>query len=366
VSDFIVENFLKQACEKGASDVHLRVGKSPSIRIANDIVRTTHPALTEEDIEDTIKVMLHRDIYERTRGMYDLDFTYEIKGVSRFRVNYCLDLGLPKLTIRVIPYDIPTLHELNLPDSLKAFMGYNNGIVLVTGATGTGKSTTIASLIDIINQERADHIITVEDPVEFIYTDKRSLITQRQLGIDIESFPDGVKYALRQDPDVIVIGEIRDRETLDSALNAAETGHLVFSTLHTNSAVSSINRIVNLYDDNMRAFARERIAASLRGTIAQKLLQRVEGGRVPALEIMSVTPAIKDYIIKNQLDNIYDLIKKGGFSNMVTMNRSIYTLLKAGIVSKEEAVNMSDDPNELNQLIRGIYHGTNDASGGIL
>lgn len=364
---FKIEAFLKQAYDKGASDIHLKVGKSPAIRISNNIVRTTMPPLTEDEVDDTLRAMLHRDLWDRARTAYDLDFTYEIEGLSRFRVNYCKDLGYPKLTIRIIPYSIPTFADLHLPESLKAFTTHNNGIVLITGATGSGKSTTIASLLEYVNEEMPTHIITIEDPVEFLYTDKQALFTQRHIGIDIKDFPSGVKYALRQDPDIIVIGEIRDRETLDAALNAAETGHLVFSTLHTNSAIQTINRIVNMYDDTMRHFARERIAHALRGTVAQKLLQRKTQGRVPALEIMSVTPAVKDYIMKNQLDDVYELIKKGGYSNMTTMNTSIFNLYRADIVSKEEALAASDEPTELGQLMRGVYHGTrNDLTNDIL
>lgn len=360
MSEFKLEEFLIEACHKGASDIHLKVGKPPAIRILNNIVRTTLPPLSEDDLDDSLKVMLYKYLWERVRNSYDIDFTYEITGVSRFRVNYCRDLGMPKLTLRVVPYEIPSMVELHLPESLKAFTAFNNGIILVTGATGTGKSTTIASLIDSINQDRADHIITLEDPIEFLYSDKKSIVTQRQIGIDIDNFADGVKYAMRQDPDVILVGEIRDKETLDSALSAAETGHLVLSTLHTNSAVHTISRIVNMYDDSLRGFARERIAHSLRGTIAQKLIPGKNGGRVPALEMMTVTPAIQDYITKNKLDDVSSIIKKGGVGNLITMNKSIFTLFKAGIIDQETAIDYSDDPTELQQMMRGIFHGTKD------
>ncbi|GBF22927.1 twitching motility protein PilT, partial [Candidatus Gastranaerophilus sp. (ex Termes propinquus)] len=194
--------------DKGASDIHLKVGKPPAIRISNNIIKASHPPLTIEDMEDALGAMLSKDTWDKVKGCYDLDFTYEMPGISRFRVNYCKDLGQPKLTLRIIPYEIPTLAQLSLPASLKTFTDHNNGILIITGATGTGKSTTIASLIEIINQEHASHIVTLEDPIEFIYTDKKSLVTQRQIGIDIDNFAQGVKYALRQDPDVILVGEM--------------------------------------------------------------------------------------------------------------------------------------------------------------
>ncbi len=357
MTGFDLNNFLSVACSKGASDIHLKLGKSPTLRILNSIVKTTLPPLTDDDIDNILATVLPAKHLSQINDKFDFDFTYEVPSLSRFRVNYCLDLGAPKITFRVIPYEIPTLEELNLPPALKEFTQFTNGIVLITGPTGTGKSTTIASLLDIINAEYAKHIVTVEDPVEFVYTDKKSLITQRQIGIDVNSFPDGVKYALRQDPDVLLIGEIRDRETVEAALSAAETGHLVFSTVHTNSAVQTINRIINMFDDNIREFMRNRLANSLRATVAQKLIEKADEGRVPALEIMTVTPTVKDYIIKNQLEKIYPLMQDGGLSNMTTLNASVYALLKAGIITEESALMASDNQTELTQMIRGYYHG---------
>lgn len=359
---FNIEEFLIKVNKTKASDIHLKIGKQPSLRISGNIVRVDEPVITKEDFENMLKTMLYGDLAEKIQKRSDIDFTYEIPNVSRYRVNYCMELGYPKLTLRTIPYQIPTLEDLSLPNSLETFTKYNNGIVLITGATSSGKSTTIASLIEIINKERQKHIITIEDPIEFLYTDKKSLITQRGVGVDVASFSDGIKYALRQDPDIILVGEIRDRDTMESALNAAETGHLVFSTIHTNSASQTINRMLGLFDDSTRGFIRDRFAKVLRGTIAQKLIPALEnkgkGGLVPALEIMASTPAIVDYIQKNQLEEIDMLIKKGGYQNMTSMNASIFKLLKNGIISREEALNATDDEVELNQMLRGIYHGS--------
>lgn len=357
MSNFDLINFLTDAHLKGASDIHLRLGKSPVVRILNSIIHTTMDPLDYDDFEDIFATVLFKDQHDKIKSMLNYDFPFEIEGLCRFRVNYCKDLGSPKITFRVIPYEVPTLEELSLPKSLRSFTNYNNGIILVTGPTGSGKSTTIASMIDIINKEQAKHIISIEDPIEFVYQDKKSLVTQRQLGIDVDTFADGIKYALRQDPDVIIVGEIRDRETLEAAFSAAETGHLVFSTVHTNSAVQTIIRVVNMFDESVRDFAKERLANTLRGTIAQKLIEKVDSGRTPALEIMTVTPAIKDYIMKNELEKIKPLMEYGATSSMTTMNNSIHGLLQAGIISQEAALAASDSPEELQQMIRGFYHG---------
>jgi len=358
---FNIEEFLRKVNKTKASDVHLKIGKPPALRIAGNIVKIDEAAITKEDFDNILKTMLYGDLPEKIKAKSDVDFTYEIPDVSRYRVNYCKELGYPKLTLRTVPYSIPTLEQLSLPPSLEAFTKYNNGIVLITGATSSGKSTTIASLLEIINREKQKHIITIEDPIEFLYIDKKCLITQRGIGVDVESFSDGIKYALRQDPDIIVVGEIRDRDTMESALNAAETGHLVFSTIHTNSAPLTINRILGLFDDSTRGFIRDRFAKVLRGTIAQKLIPATNGGLVPALEIMCSTPAIVDYIKKNELEEVEALIKRGGAQNMVSMNASIFKLFKGGIISREEALNASDDEIELSQMMRGIYHGSANA-----
>jgi twitching motility protein PilT len=357
LANFDLEAFLREYCPQGISDVHLNLGKPPALRMLNNIFRTELEPLDEEDFDEILKTILYKDQWEKIRNLHNFDFTYEIKDLSRFRVNYCMELGKPKLTLRLIPYEIPSLAKLALPDSLKNFVHEISGIVLVTGPTGTGKSTTLASLLEMINQQQTKHIITIEDPVEFIYTDKKSIITQRQLGIDVDTFPDGIKYALRQDPDVILVGEIRDRETVEAALSASETGHLVFATVHTNSAIQTINRIINLFDEGSKEFTRERLANCLRGSIAQRLLHKIEGGRVPAVEVLMMTPAVKDYILKNELEKIYPLLQQGGISGMTTMNESIYGLLKTGIVTEEDAINASDNQVELRQMIKGYYQG---------
>ena len=356
---FFIDDFLRQAVTVGASDIHLSVGERPAIRVAGQIMRINLPPLTDEDLNSTIDKIAPEHLKDRITRFFDIDFSYEIPQFSRFRVNMSHQLAKNAVVFRVIPYNIKSFEELALPKTIENFADFNNGLVLITGPTGSGKSTTIAALIDYINEKYAKHIVTIEDPVEFIYTNKKSIVSQRQLLIDTPSFTDGIKYALRQDPDVIFIGEIRDRETVEAALNAAETGHMVVSTIHTNDAVQTVNRIVNFFEPNERNFVRQQLAATLRGTIAQKLVPTVEGdSRLPAPEILVVTPPVIDFIAKDELEQVYDLVKQGSYNNMVTMNMSLYKLYEEGKISKETALYYSDSKQELEQMIRGVYHGT--------
>lgn len=364
MTKFDINGFLKKAVSIGASDVHLRVEERPMVRKDGKIIKIDMPQLTEEDLTDVINSIVPKTVKTRANSAFDLDFSYEIKGVSRFRVNLSRQLGRSALVIRNIPYTIKKFEELNLPISIEQFARLNNGIILITGPTGSGKSTTLASLIDYINNNYPKHIITIEDPIEFIFTNKKSVVSQRQVEIDTPSFPDGVKYAMRQDPDVILIGEIRDRETIVSALKASETGHLVFATLHTNDAIQTVNRIVNMFEPQDRQYIRSQLASTLRGTISQKLVNSKNGeGRIPATEILVATPTVKDFIVKDELEQIYDLVKKGSFNDMLTMNMSLHKLVQKDLITKEEALEKSDNKNELQQMFRGVYQGTADQKG---
>lgn len=363
-SKFNIISFLKKAVAVGASDVHLQVDEHPAIRIDGKITKVDMPVLTEDDISIAYDILLPVHFKGKVNAVFDLDFAYEIHGVSRFRVNLSRQLGKSALVIRTIPYNIKKVSELMLPESIEQFATLNNGLVLITGPTGSGKSTTIASLIDYININYPKHIITIEDPVEFIFTNKKSLVSQRQVLIDTPSFPDGIKYALRQDPDVIFIGEIRDKETVTAALKAAETGHLVFATIHTNDAIQTVNRIVNMYEPSDREFVRGQLASILRGTVSQKLIPISNGaGRRPACEVLVVTPTVKDFIEKDKLEEIYELVKKGSFNNMITMNTSLYRLYEQDLISEDVAMAYSDNKNELQQMFRGVFHGTFGPSG---
>lgn len=268
---FQIKTFLKRAVASKASDIHLMCGEVPFIRKNGQMMRVTNPALERVELTNSLLEIAPPSLLPSFNVMKDIDFMYEIPGCSRFRVNYCRGLGMPEVVIRVIPYEIQSLAELGLPQTIADFKKLKNGIVLVTGPTGSGKSTTLASLIEEINTQTAKHIITIEEPIEYVYKSKKSRITQRSVGNDTASFADGLKYALRQDPDVILVGEIRDRETMEIALKAAETGHLVLATLHTNDAVQSINRIINMFDESNRALVRKQVAETLRELLPNNL-----------------------------------------------------------------------------------------------
>ncbi len=359
MSDYTIDSLLKKALELGASDLHFIVGEVPSFRVDGKIIKSKLEPVTEDDMMHAIDAMAPVSMRDKIFRSYDSDFPYEIEGVCRFRVNLAMSFGYHAMTVRLISYDIPTREQLNLPPTIEKFSGFDNGIVLITGATGSGKSTTIASVLESININQKKHIVTVEDPIEYIYKSKKSIFTQRQIGIDTSSFLDGLKFALRQDPDVILIGEIRDMETVQSALHAAETGHLVVATLHTFNAVQTINRILSFFPPSEREVVRSQFAEVFRGSISQKLLPKANGkGRIPAVELLISTPTIKDFILKDELEEIYKLVKNGSYNDMITFNMSLYNLYKSGLISKEVALEHSDSPNELMHYMRGVYTGS--------
>lgn len=359
MSDYTIDSLLKKALELGASDLHFIVGEVPAFRVDGKIIKSKLEPVTEDDMMHAIDAMAPVSMRDKIFRSYDSDFPYEIEGVCRFRVNLAMSFGYHAMTVRLISYDIPTREQLNLPPTIEKFSGFENGIVLITGATGSGKSTTIASVLESININQKKHIVTVEDPIEYIYKSKKSIFTQRQIGIDTSSFLDGLKFALRQDPDVILIGEIRDMETVQSALHAAETGHLVVATLHTFNAVQTINRILSFFPPSEREAVRSQFAEVFRGSISQKLLPKANGkGRIPAVELLISTPTIKDFILKDELEEIYKLVKNGSYNDMITFNMSLYNLYKSGLISKEVALEHSDSPNELMHYMRGVYTGS--------
>ena len=361
IIEFNLNSCLKEAIKLNASDIHLRSGDVPIIRNGSALTRLDMPILTERDLGNIIQTILPKGLRNKASYAYDLDFSYEIKDVSRFRVNLCRQMGHTSLVFRVIPLAVKSFADLNLPALLAKFADFQNGIILVTGPTGCGKSTTIASLVEYINQTRQKHIITIEDPVEYVYQSKNSLITQRQVGLDTESFYHGIKYAMRQDPDILVIGEIRDRETVDAALQAAETGHLVLATLHTNDAISTVNRLINMLDTKNREYTRHQVAGTLRATISQRLINTTDGkGKLPACEVMVATSTVEDLIRKNELDKIYELIKYGQYTDMLTMNHSLNLLASGKLISQQDAIMNSNRPTELQQMLKGAYHGTRE------
>lgn len=354
-----IDLLLKKAVELKASDVHFIAGDVPSLRIDGQIVKLKTKPLTEQDINTAIDSIAPSSMKETLSYSYDFDFPYEIKNIARFRVNVAMSFGRRAMTIRIIPYNIDTFDTLNLPPLIEKFTQLDNGIVLVTGVAGSGKSTTIAALLNHINNHCRKHIITIEDPIEYVYKSNKSILTQRQIGIDTPNYIDGIKYALRQDPNVILIGEIRDKETVESALHAAETGHLIFATLHTFNAVQTINRILSFFNPNEREMIRSQFAEVFRGSISQKLLPQASGqGRIPATEILFSTPTIKDFMKKDELEEIYKLVQKGGYDNMLTFNQSLYHLVKNGLIDEEVAIEHSDNANELRHYINGVFSGS--------
>lgn len=356
---FDIDSFLVKVVEIGGSDVHLTVGERPLLRIGGRIVKIDMPILTDEDMTHIIDSLTTDVLKEKIKGLCDIDFSYEVKGISRYRVNISYQMTKPKLSIRVIPYNVKSPVELGIPEYVDKFIDAKSGLVLVTGKTGSGKSTTLASLINEINKKYQKHIITLEDPVEFLFTNQKSVITQRQIGIDTDSFSNGVKYALRQDPDVILVGEIRDEDSVRHALLAAETGLLVFATLHTKDSIQTISRIINMFKPAFRDNIREEIAEVLVGVISQKLIVgKDKKSRHLACEILVNTPTIKDLIKKGKADEIYHFIKGNSFENMTTMNNSIYELLKKDLITEEEAISSSENQIELQQMIKGVFSGT--------
>lgn len=358
---FNLDDFLIKSHKANASDIHLNCDKLPVLRINGEIYKIAGEVVGADDIYKIIDKTIPK-AYLKGKSideLQNLDYIYELKNVSRYRVNFCKDIYGAKLTFRSIPYNIKTLAQLSLPQYLKTFTTFNNGIVIVTGATGAGKSTTLASLIEIINQEKKCHIVTIEDPVEFIYQDKQALITQRSLEIDVKDFVTGIKYALRQDPDIMLVGEIRDKDTLNSAIEAAETGHLVFTTLHTNGTVASIDRLKGLLsEDNKYAF-QKRLTSCIRAIIHQQLVPSKQGnGLLPAVEILTFTPTVIDYIAKDNLHEVELLMQRSRQSNLVTMNSSLYSLYNQDLITAETAMEYSLDKVDMNHLLKGMQRGT--------
>lgn len=353
---FDIDDFLIKSQKAKASDIHINCNKIPSLRINGEIYKIATNPIDKEDISAILEKTLPQEYVKNIHEVKDLDYIYEIKGVSRFRVNYCRDIYHGKFTFRTIPYRIKTLEELQLKPYLKEYTAFNNGIVFVTGATGSGKSTTLASLIDIINANQKKHIITIEDPVEFVYEEKKSIITQRSLNIDVEDFKSGIKSALRQDPDVILVGEIRDKETLLSAIEASETGHLVFSTLHTNGTIASINRLKGFIEEVAQDQFMKRLSNCIRGIVHQQLVPTLDNGKlVPALEILTFTSTVMDYVKDGKFEDLQLLMQKSKQPNIQTMNMSLFELFQKGVISKETALEFSLEKVEMDQMLRGIY-----------
>ncbi len=344
-----IDSYLKELVERKGSDLHLKVGRPPLFRINGQLLPSTYPPISKKEIEELLLPLLTEMQLVRLEKERDIDFSYLIEGVGRFRGNIFFQMNNLGGVFRFIPFYIRTIDDLGLPEVLKEIALENQGLVLVTGPTGCGKSTTLAAIIHYINERVNKHIITIEDPIEFVYSDIKCTINQREIGTDALTFTEAVKKAMRQDPDVILIGEMRDNETIDMALRASETGHLVFSTLHTTYAKQSINRIIDAFPLEDQQYIRVRTAMTLKAVIAQKLVVRADGsGRIAAMEIMINTPTIKKLIVENKLDQIDHIIGESKkLYKMQTLNQHLFEFVKKGLITKEEALSQSQNPNDL-------------------
>ncbi len=341
-----LNNIMRLVIESGSPDLHMQVGKPPVVRLKNgDINPLTGTApLTEADIEEVVNTITTAEQRVRLSADYQVDFSYQINNLSRFRVNVFQEKDGLAIAFRVISEKIPTMEELGLNDTVKALAMQPNGLVLVTGPTGTGKSTTLASMIDYINENRKCHIITIEDPIEFVYEDKLSLITQRELNLHTHSFTDAIKGALRQNPDVVMVGEMRDLETIAAAITLAETGHLVLSTLHTINAAHTVNRIVDVFPPYQQQQIRAQLAETLKGVISQVLLPRADGeGRIAAREIMIVNDAIRNCISQAETHQIPSIMQINSADGMVLMDNALMELYGKGHISLNEALSKAAD-----------------------
>jgi twitching motility protein PilT len=333
-----IDQFLRLLVQQGGSDLHLSCGNPPIIRVHGHLQRIKFRELTAADMTTLILEVLSAEQRERFESSRDLDFAYEIPGVARFRGNAFVQHRGMGGVFRVIPSRIPSADELKLPQAIREFTRLNKGLVLVTGPTGSGKSTTLAAMIDLINQSRPDHILTIEDPIEFVHQPRVALVNQREVGPHTQSFASALKAALREDPDVILVGEMRDRETISLALTAAETGHLVFGTLHTNSAHKTVDRIIDIFSADQQDQVRAMLSESLRGVVAQQLLRKKGGGgRVAAHEILVGTPAVANLIREAKTYQLPSVIQTGKRDGMIQMDQSILAHLNNGIVDGEEA-----------------------------
>ena len=348
-----LEQLVREAHDKGISDLHLGVGEVPRFRERGQIILTDYPATDEETFFGWLREVLSEQQIQQFKEHLEYDGATQYEGVARVRINIFIALNGPAMVLRLIPLKILTMEQLNLPPVFRDLCHYHKGLILVTGPTGSGKSTTMAAMIDYINKEMPKHIISIEDPVEFVHKSQKSLIKQREVGIHTLKFDNALKASLREDPDIILIGEMRDRETVNTSLKAAQTGHLVFGTLHTNSAVKTIERILNLYNPDEQGPMRIQVAESLVGVIAQGLIRTTDGKRAAIHEILLNTDAIKDYIIRNEVEEIEGIIPRCNFEGMCTMNQSLYKLYEEGQIDEETALEASPKPNEMAQILRG-------------
>jgi twitching motility protein PilT len=351
-----IDELLRHTVERGASDLHLKVGNVPFLRIDGDLMPTSHDVLTPQDTVTFGNTVMS----EHKRKEFDLhneaDIGYTLQGVGRFRINVFRQRGLVGLAVRRVRSEIPSFEELRLPEVMSTLADSPRGLVLITGPTGTGKTTTIASMIGHINRSRRAHIVTIEDPIEVVHDDELSIIQQREVGLDTDSYSAALKHVVRQDPDVIFVGEIRDADSALSAIQAAETGHLVISTLHTIDCMETINRVLDLFPPQQAKEVRTSFAGALRGIVSQRLVSKADGkGRVPAVEVLVNTGRVFDRLVDpDQTDGIVDVIADGGFYGMQTFDQALVALVKDGQVTVDEARRTATSPHDFDLQLSGV------------
>ena len=347
-----MHDLLQILIDRGASDLHITTGTFPQIRVSGRLLALTEfEQLTPQDTQRLAYSVLNDAQKQKFEEENELDLSFGIQNLARFRCNVYRQRGAVAAAIRVIPYKIRTFDELNLPPIVQQLAERPKGLILVTGPTGSGKSTTLAAMIDKINNELSEHIMTIEDPIEFVHPHKKCLVNQREVFADTHSFKNALKSILRQDPDVVLVGEMRDLETISAALTIAETGHLTLGTLHTNSCAQTMNRIIDVFPTAQQGQVRAQLALVLEGVLSQALVPKVGGGRVMALEIMVTTPAIRNLIREEKIHQIYSAMQSGQKFGMQTMNQAVVELVRKRLITREEAMNRSTLPEELAQLL---------------
>jgi len=350
-----LRQLLEEMVARKASDLHLTAGVPPEFRVDGSITPGEHEVLTPEATTQLAYSMMSDEQRRRFETTKELDFSFGIKGLSRFRANCFLQRGVISVAIRQIPYEIVPFERLGLPPVVKTFCDHQRGMLLVTGPTGSGKSTTLAAMLDHINNTRRSHIITIEDPIEYVHHHKKCIVNQREVGADTHSFPQALKYVLRQDPDVILVGEMRDLETIETAMRIAETAHLVLATLHTNSSYEAVSRIVDVFPPEQQRAVHSQLAFGMVGVVAQQLIPRSDGpGRVMCAEVLVCTPAVRAVIREGKTHQIYSLMQAGQKFGMQTMNQALLAAVQDGSLSPEDALEHSTDRTELESMLQKV------------
>jgi twitching motility protein PilT len=349
-------NVFAAMVKEDASDLFLKVGVSPAARVVGRVVTMGGPPVTEEGMVEIFNEVCDEFARKKFSEKGEVDISYEVYGVGRFRANIFRQRGFIGMVFRHIKSKIPSLEELNLPaEPLRRLAMLSRGLVLVTGTAGSGKSTTLASMMSYINQTEERHIITIEDPIEYTFIDQKCVVDQREIGQDTDSFVSALKHAVRQSPDVILIGEMRDIETMEAAVHAAETGHLIFSTLHSINAMQTVDRIINFFPPHAHAFLQLQLSTLLQGVVSQRLIPTKDGtARVPAVELMCATPTVRELLLNGKTRELYKALKEGGYYGCMTFNQSLKTLLERDLITLEDALNAADSPDELKLELRGI------------